>query len=251
MTTKRIIACLDVKDGKVVKGVNFLELKLKGDPVELASRYEEEGADEIVFLDITASIEKRRTLYEVVKNTASVLSIPLTVGGGIRTIEDVSMALRSGADKVSINTAAVENKMLVKEAANEFGSQAVVVAIDAKRLGNRWIVFTKSGTYNTGKDAIEWAREVENLGAGEILLTSIDRDGTRMGYNIELTKNIVDAINIPVIASGGAGKMEDFYEVFSMANADAALAAGIFHDGIIRIRKLKEYLKQKGIEVRL
>ncbi|MEM0067885.1 MAG: imidazole glycerol phosphate synthase subunit HisF [Saccharolobus sp.] len=251
MTTKRIIACLDVKDGKVVKGVNFLDLKLKGDPVELASRYEEEGADEIVFLDITASIEKRRTLYEVVKNTASVLSIPLTVGGGIRTIEDVSMALRSGADKVSINTAAVENKMLVKEAANEFGSQAVVVAIDAKRLGNRWIVFTKSGTYNTGKDAIEWAREVENLGAGEILLTSIDRDGTRMGYNIELTKNIVDAVNIPVIASGGAGKMEDFYEVFSMANADAALAAGIFHDGIIRIRKLKEYLKQKGIEVRL
>ncbi|MEM3971750.1 MAG: imidazole glycerol phosphate synthase subunit HisF [Saccharolobus sp.] len=251
MTTKRIIACLDVKDGKVVKGVNFLELKLKGDPVELASRYEEEGADEIVFLDITASIEKRRTLYEVVKNTASVLSIPLTVGGGIRTIEDVSMALRSGADKVSINTAAVENKMLVKEAANEFGSQAVVVAIDAKRLGNRWIVFTKSGTYNTGKDAIEWAREVENLGAGEILLTSIDRDGTRMGYDIELTKNIVDAVNIPVIASGGAGKMEDFYEVFSMANADAALAAGIFHDGIIRIRKLKEYLKQKGIEVRL
>ncbi|MEM4042033.1 MAG: imidazole glycerol phosphate synthase subunit HisF [Saccharolobus sp.] len=251
MTTKRIIACLDVKDGKVVKGVNFLELKLKGDPVELASRYEEEGADEIVFLDITASIEKRRTLYEVVKNTASVLSIPLTVGGGIRTIEDVSMALRSGADKVSINTAAVENKILVKEAANEFGSQAVVVAIDAKRLGNRWIVFTKSGTYNTGKDAIEWAREVENLGAGEILLTSIDRDGTRMGYDIELTKNIVDAVNIPVIASGGAGKMEDFYEVFSMANADAALAAGIFHDGIIRIRKLKEYLKQKGIEVRL
>ncbi|MEM0293119.1 MAG: imidazole glycerol phosphate synthase subunit HisF [Saccharolobus sp.] len=251
MTTKRIIACLDVKDGKVVKGVNFLDLKLKGDPVELASRYEEEGADEIVFLDITASIEKRRTLYEVVKNTASVLSIPLTVGGGIRTIEDVSMALRSGADKVSINTAAVENKMLVKEAANEFGSQAVVVAIDAKRLGNRWIVFTKSGTYNTGKDAIEWAREVENLGAGEILLTSIDRDGTKMGYNIELTKNIVDAVNIPVIASGGAGKMEDFYEVFSMANADAALAAGIFHDGIIRIRKLKEYLKQKGIEVRL
>ena len=251
MTTKRIIACLDVKDGKVVKGVNFLDLKLKGDPVELASRYEEEGADEIVFLDITANIEKRRTLYEVVKNTASVISIPLTVGGGIRTIEDVSMALRSGADKVSINTAAVENKILVKEAANEFGSQAVVVAIDAKRLGNRWIVFTKSGTYNTGKDAIEWAREVENLGAGEILLTSIDRDGTRMGYDIELTKNIVDAVNIPVIASGGAGKMEDFYEVFSMANADAALAAGIFHDGIIRIRKLKEYLKQKGIEVRL
>lgn len=251
MTTKRIIACLDVKDGKVVKGVNFLNLKLKGDPVELASKYEEEGADEIIFLDITATIEGRRALYEVVKNTASVISIPLTVGGGIRTLEDVSMALKSGADKVSINTAAVENKMLVKEAAEEFGSQAVVVAIDAKKIDKNWIVFTKSGTYNTGKNAIEWAKEVEQLGAGEILLTSIDRDGTKLGYDLELTKKIVEAVNIPVIASGGAGKMEHFYEVFTISNADAALAAGVFHDGIIRIKELKKYLRQKGLEVRI
>lgn len=251
MTTKRIIACLDVKDGKVVKGVNFLNLKLKGDPVELASKYEEEGADEIIFLDITATIEGRRALYEVVKNTASVISIPLTVGGGIRTLEDVSMALKSGADKVSINTAAVENKILVKEAAEEFGSQAVVVAIDAKKIDKNWIVFTKSGTYNTGKNAIEWAKEVEQLGAGEILLTSIDRDGTKLGYDLELTKKIVEAVNIPVIASGGAGKMEHFYEVFTISNADAALAAGVFHDGIIRIKELKKYLRQKGLEVRI
>ncbi|MDT7861004.1 MAG: imidazole glycerol phosphate synthase subunit HisF [Saccharolobus sp.] len=251
MTTKRIIACLDVKDGKVVKGVNFLNLKLKGDPVELASKYEEEGADEIIFLDITATIEGRRALYEVVKNTASVISIPLTVGGGIRTLEDVSMALKSGADKVSINTAAVENKILVKEAAEEFGSQAVVVAIDAKKIDKNWIVFTKSGTYNTGKNAIEWAKEVEQLGAGEILLTSIDRDGTKLGYDLELTKKIVEAVNIPVIASGGAGKMVHFYEVFTISNADAALAAGVFHDGIIRIKELKKYLRQKGLEVRI
>lgn len=251
MTTKRIIACLDVKDGKVVKGVNFLNLKLKGDPVELASKYEEEGADEIIFLDITATIEGRRALYEVVKNTASVISIPLTVGGGIRTLEDVSMALKSGADKVSINTAAVENKTLIKEASEEFGSQAVVVAIDAKKIDKNWIVFTKSGTYNTGKNAIEWAKEVEQLGAGEILLTSIDRDGTKLGYDLELTKKIVEAVNIPVIASGGAGKMEHFYEVFTISNADAALAAGVFHDGIIRIKELKKYLRQKGLEVRI
>ncbi|BDB97364.1 imidazole glycerol phosphate synthase subunit HisF [Saccharolobus caldissimus] len=251
MTTKRIIACLDVKDGKVVKGVNFLNLKLKGDPVELASKYEEEGADEIIFLDITATIEGRRALYEVVKNTASVISIPLTVGGGIRTLEDVSMALKSGADKVSINTAAVENKTLIKEAAEEFGSQAIVVAIDAKKIDKNWIVFTKSGTYNTGKNAIEWAKEVEQLGAGEILLTSIDRDGTKLGYDLELTKKIVEAVNIPVIASGGAGKMEHFYEVFTISNADAALAAGVFHDGIIRIKELKKYLRQKGLEVRI
>ncbi|WP_338600547.1 imidazole glycerol phosphate synthase subunit HisF [Sulfolobus tengchongensis] len=251
MTTRRIIACLDVKDGKVVKGVNFLNLQLKGDPVKLASIYEEEGADEIVFLDITATVEARKALYNVIRDTASVLSIPLTVGGGIRTIEDVSMALRSGADKVSINTAAVENKQIVKRAAEEFGSQAVVVAIDAKKVENRWIVFTKAGTHNTGLDAIAWAKEVQELGAGEILLTSIDRDGTRAGYDIELTKNIVDSVSIPVIASGGAGKMEHFYDVFSIANADAALAAGIFHDGIIKIKDLKLYLKQRGIEVRL
>ncbi|AAK40908.1 imidazole glycerol phosphate synthase subunit HisF [Saccharolobus solfataricus] len=251
MTTKRIIACLDVKDGNVVKGVNFLNLQLKGDPVSLASLYEEEGADEIVFLDITATIEARKALYNVIKDTASVLSIPLTVGGGIRTPDDVSMALRSGADKVSINTAAVESSQIVKKSAEEFGSQAVVVAIDVKKVSGNWIVFTKSGTYNTRLDAIKWAKKVEELGAGEILLTSIDRDGTRLGYDLELTRKIVDSVNIPVIASGGAGKMEHFYEVFSLAKADAALAAGIFHDGIIKIKDLKSYLSQKGIEVRM
>ncbi|QXJ29919.1 Imidazole glycerol phosphate synthase cyclase subunit HisF [Saccharolobus shibatae B12] len=251
MTTKRIIACLDVKGGNVVKGVNFLNLQFKGDPVSLASLYEEEGADEIVFLDITATIEARRALYSVIKDTASVLSIPLTVGGGIRTLDDVSMALSSGADKVSINTAAIENSQIVKKSAEEFGSQAVVVAIDAKKINGNWKVFTKSGTYNTGLDTIKWAKKVEELGAGEILLTSIDRDGTRLGYDLELTKKIVDSVNIPVIASGGAGKMEHFYDVFSLAKADAALAAGIFHDGIIKIKDLKLYLSQKGIEVRI
>ncbi len=251
MTAKRIIACLDVKDGKVVKGINFLNLKLKGDPVELASRYEEEGADEIVFLDITATIEGRKTFYKVVKDTASVLSIPLTVGGGIRTLDDISTALSSGADKVSINTAAVENKMIIRQGAMEFGSQAIVVAIDGKKVGDRWLVFTKSGTYNTNIDVIRWAREVNELGAGEILLTSIDRDGTRLGYDIELTKKVVEEVNVPVIASGGAGKLEHFYEVFSIANVDAALAAGIFHDGIIRIKELKKYLRERGVEVRI
>ncbi len=251
MTTKRIIACLDVKDGRVVKGVNFLNLKDKGDPVELASRYEEEGADEIVFLDISATIEGRKTLLEVVKDTASVLSIPLTVGGGVRTLDDVSRLLANGADKVCINTAAVENKQLISVASREFGAQAIVVAIDAKRINDKWIVFTKAGTYNTGLDAIKWASEVERLGAGEILLTSIDKDGTRDGYDYELTKKVVDVVKIPVIASGGAGKIEHFYQVFSYSNADAALAAGIFHDGVIRIQELKKYLLQRGIEVRL
>jgi len=249
MTTKRIIACLDVKNGRVVKGVNFMDLKDKGDPVELAARYEEEGADEIVFLDITATIEGRKALLDAVKNTASVLSIPLTVGGGIRTIEDVSRILGNGADKVSINTAAIENKKIITQASEQFGAQAVVVAIDAKRVNDDFLVFTRSGTYNTGINAINWAKEVEGLGAGEILLTSIDRDGTRQGYDIELTQRIVNAVNIPVIASGGAGKMEDFYEVLKFA--DAALAAGVFHDGVIRIPELKRYLLSRGIEVRL
>ncbi|BAK54589.1 imidazole glycerol phosphate synthase subunit HisF [Sulfurisphaera tokodaii] len=249
MTAKRIIACLDVKNGRVVKGVNFLNLKDKGDPVELASRYEEEGADEIVFLDITATIEGRKALLEVVKNTASVLSIPLTVGGGIRTIEDVSRILGNGADKVSINTAAVENKKIITEASEQFGAQAIVVAIDVKRVNNSFIVFTRSGTYNTGIDAIQWAKEVEKLGAGEILLTSIDKDGTREGYDIELTKEVNNSVNIPVIASGGAGKMEHFYEVLKVA--DAALAAGVFHDGVIKIPELKRFLLEKGIEVRV
>jgi cyclase len=251
MTTKRIIACLDVKNGRVVKGVNFLNLKDKGDPAELAAKYEEEGADEIVFLDISATIEGRRTLLDVVRNTASVLSIPLTVGGGIRSLEDVSRILSSGADKVSINTAAVENKQIITQASEEFGAQAVVVAIDAKIEGNSWIVYTKSGTFRTGLEAISWAKEVESLGAGEILLTSIDKDGTRSGYDIKLTIAVAEAVNIPVIASGGAGKPEHFFEVLTEGKADAALAAGIFHDGVIRIKDLKYYLKTKGVDMRI
>ncbi|MCC6045703.1 MAG: imidazole glycerol phosphate synthase subunit HisF [Ignisphaera sp.] len=249
--TKRIIPCLDVKNGRVVKGINFVNLRDKGDPVELAARYEEEGADEIVFLDITASIEGRETLFKVVRETASVLTIPLTVGGGIRSLEDISKALSSGADKVSINTAAVENPQLVSKAADEFGSQSIVVAIDAKKVGGSYIVFTRSATYNTGLNAIEWAKRVADLGAGEILLTSIDRDGTRLGYDIELTRSVAEAVPIPVIASGGAGILEHFYEVLTEGKADAALAAGVFHDGVIRIRELKCYLAMRGVEVRL
>jgi cyclase len=242
---------LDVKHGRVVKGVNFVNLRDKGDPVELAARYEEEGADEIVFLDITASLECRETLFRVVRDTASVLTIPLTVGGGIRSLEDISKALASGADKVSINTAAVESPILIARASEEFGSQSIVVAIDAKRVGERYIVFTKSATYNTGIDAIEWAKRVAELGAGEILLTSIDRDGTRLGYDVELTRLVSEATPVPIIASGGAGILEHFYEVLTAGKADAALAAGVFHDGVIRIRELKLYLLRKGVEVRL
>ncbi len=248
---KRIIACLDVKSGRVVKGVNFLDLKDKGDPVELASRYEEEGADEIVFLDISATIEDRKTLFNVVKDTASVLSIPLTVGGGIRSYEDFRLALSSGADKVSINTAAIENPGLISSASQDFGAQAVVVAIDAKRVGDTWRVFTRSGSHDAKLDAVKWATEVSNLGAGEILLTSIDRDGTRKGYDVELTREVSSRVKIPVIASGGAGKPEHFLDVFNSGLADAALAAGIFHDGTVKIEELKIYLKEKGVEVRL
>jgi cyclase len=249
--TKRIIPCLDVKNGRVVKGVNFANLRDKGDPVELAVRYEDEGADEIVFLDITASLEGRETLFRVVRDTASVLTIPLTVGGGIRSLEDISKALTNGADKVSINTAAVENPSLITKASDEFGSQSIVVAIDAKRVGERFLVFTKSATYNTGLNAVEWARRVAELGAGEILLTSIDRDGTRLGYDVELTRLVSEAAHIPVIASGGAGTLKHFYDVLTLGRADAALAAGVFHDGVIRIRELKLYLLERGVEVRL
>jgi len=251
MTAKRIIPCLDVKDGRVVKGVNFLNLKDKGDPVELASRYEEEGADEIVFLDISATVEGRKTLFEKVRQTAEVISVPLTVGGGIRSLQDAEKAFDSGADKVSINTAAVENKGLITQIADQFGRQALVVAIDAKRVGNSFRVFVRSGTQDTGLEVVAWAREVEALGAGEILLTSIDRDGTRMGYDIELTDAVSRAVRIPVIASGGAGEMRHFLEVFERTKADAALAAGVFHEGLIRIPELKSYLKKNGVEVRL
>ena len=251
MTAKRIIPCLDVKDGRVVKGVNFLNLKDKGDPVELASRYEEEGADEIVFLDISATVEGRKTLFEKVRQTAEVISVPLTVGGGIRSLQDAEKAFDSGADKVSINTAAVENKGLITQIADQFGSQALVVAIDAKRVGNSFRVFVRSGTQDTGLEVVAWAKEVEALGAGEILLTSIDRDGTRMGYDIELIDAVSRAVRIPVIASGGAGEMRHFLEVFERTEADAALAAGVFHEGLIRIPELKSYLKKNGVEVRL
>lgn len=246
---KRIIPCLDVKDGRVVKGVKFQDLKDKGNPVELAAKYEEEGADEIVLLDITASLENRKTILDVVKDTASVLTIPLTVGGGIKDLNDISMLLSSGADKVSINTAAINQPRLISIASHEFGSKCIVIAIDAKKVGDQYIVFTYSGTYNTGLNAVEWAKTAVELGAGEILLTSIDRDGTRAGYDIELTKAVVEAVNVPVIASGGAGTMEHFYEV--LVYADAALAAGVFHDGVIRIKDLKRYLLSRGVEVRI
>lgn len=251
MTAKRIIPCLDVRGGRVVKGIKFVDLKDKGDPVELASRYEDEGADEIVFLDITATIEERNTLFDVVKDTASVLSIPLAVGGGLRTLNDLYRALSSGADKVSINTAAVEHPDLIKAASMEFGSQSVVVAVDVKNVGSKYLVCIKSGTTMTNLDVRTWVKNVEELGAGEILLTSIDRDGTRLGYDVELVKIVSKTVSIPIIASGGAGHHVHFYEVLSEGGADAALAAGVFHDGLIRIDDLKKYLRNLGVEVRL
>jgi len=252
MLAKRVIVCLDVKDGRVVKGINFLDLQDAGDPVESASLYSREGADEIVFLDITASIEKRATILEVVKNTAEQVFIPLTVGGGIRNLEDIRLMLKSGADKVSINTTAVENSILVKEAAEEFGTQCIVVAIDAKmRKPSQWQVFTYGGTKPTDLDAVQWAKRVEELGAGEILLTSMDKDGTNEGYDLDLTKAISEAVNIPVIASGGAGSPNHLYMAFAEGKADAALAASIFHYGKFSIKETKEYLKKKGIAVRI
>ncbi|KUK14109.1 MAG: imidazole glycerol phosphate synthase subunit HisF [Synergistetes bacterium] len=254
MLAKRIIPCLDVKEGRVVKGINFLNLRDAGDPVELAKVYNEEGADELVFLDITASLENRDTMLRVIERVSEKLFIPLTVGGGIRDINDIRSALLAGADKVSINTAAVRNPEIIRESANMFGRQCIVVAIDAKKTGktkSSWEVFIKSGTQPTGIDAVEWAKTVESLGAGEILLTSMDRDGTEDGYDIELTKAIATNVRIPVIASGGAGKLEDFLAVFSEAKASAALAATLFHYGKIRIKDLKIFLKEKGINVRL
>jgi len=247
---KRIIPCLDVAGGRVVKGVHFRNLRYAGDPVELAALYEEQGADELVFLDISATPEQREPIYRVVRDVASTLSIPFTVGGGVRSLREFGRLLDSGADKVSINTAAVRNPALVHEAAAEYGSQSVVVAIDAKRRpGGWWEVFVAGAREPTGLDAVEWARRVAALGAGEILLTSIDRDGTRMGYDLELTRRIVEAVSIPVIASGGAGCPHHFLEAF-MVGADAALAAGIFHYGVYSIREVKEYLLRRGVEVR-
>jgi cyclase len=245
MLSKRIIPCLDVKDGRVVKGVNFVDLKDAGDPVETARAYSLEGADEIVYLDITASIEKRSAMLEIVVKTAEQVFIPLTVGGGIRNIEDIRLLLRSGADKVSLNTAAIENPGLVEEASEEFGTQCIVVAIDAKinhkPPAKQWEVYTYGGRKPVGLDAVEWAKKTEGLGAGEILLTSMDRDGTLDGYDLELTRTISEAVNIPVIASGGAGNLEHLYDAFTQGKADAALAASIFHYGE----------KNKGIPVRI
>ncbi len=251
MLTKRIIPCLDVDKGRVVKGMQFVNLKDAGDPVELADFYNQEGADELVFLDITASAEKRKTMVEIARRTAERVFIPFTVGGGIKNIEEIKEILRAGADKVSINTAAVKNPQLVTESAKKFGSQCIVVAIDAKRAGSSWEVYIHGGRTPTGLDAVEWAKKVEKLGAGEILLTSMDRDGSQIGYDLELTKAIASAVNIPVIASGGAGNLTHFYEVLTKAGADAALAASLFHYGTLRINKVKEYLRQKGVPVRL
>jgi cyclase len=249
---RRIIPCLDIRAGRVVKGVRFVDLRDAGDPVAHAQFYEEEGADELVFLDITASVEDRGILLEVVRRVAEVLSIPFTVGGGVRDVEDFRALLRAGADKVSINTAAVQHPERITEAARRFGSQCVVVAIDAKQVGpDRWEVYIHGGRTPTGLDAVSWAREAERRGAGEILLTSIDADGTREGYDLALTRAVAEAVGIPVIASGGAGAPEHFYRVFTEGKADAALAASLFHFRELRIADLKRYLAERGIPVRL
>lgn len=252
MLAKRIIPCLDVDQGRVVKGVNFVNLRDAGDPVELAALYDREGADELVFLDITASAEGREIMLEVARRTAEEVFIPFTVGGGLRTLEDIRRMLAVGADKVSLNTAAVKNPQLIREAASRFGSQCVVVAIDARQVGaGRWEVYIHGGRTPTGIDALAWAREVEKLGAGEILLTSMDRDGTKDGFDIDLTRAVVDAVRIPVIASGGVGTPEHIAAGLTAGGADAALAASIFHFGEYSIRAVKEYLAARGIPVRL
>lgn len=252
MLSKRIIPCLDVKDGRVVKGVNFIDLRDAGDPVESAKYYNEQGADELVFLDITASSDCRNTITDVVERTACEVFMPLTVGGGIRTVEDFREILLSGADKVAVNSAAVLNKNIIAEAADKFGSQCVVLAIDAKRKPDgSFTVYINGGRKDMGLDAIEWAKEGERLGAGEILLTSMDCDGTKNGFDIELTRKITEAVNIPVIASGGGGQLEHFYDVFEQTNCDAALAASLFHFRELTINQVKEYLHERGIPVRM
>lgn len=255
MLSKRIIPCLDVKDGRVVKGVNFVELRDAGDPVEIAQRYDEEGADELTFLDITASHERRRIILEVVRKTAETVFMPLTVGGGVREIQDIRDLLNAGADKVSINTAAVNRPEFVQEAAERFGAQCIVVAIDAKRQplgeGSGWEVYIHGGRTPTGLDAVAWARRMESYGAGEILLTSMDRDGTKAGYDIELTRAIADAVTVPVIASGGVGTLQHIYQGLTAGGADAALAASIFHYREYTIRQCKDFLADRGVRVRI
>lgn len=253
MFTKRIIPCLDVNNGRVVKGVNFVNLRDAGDPVEVAKAYDREGADELVFLDITASSDNRGTVVDMVRRVAENVFIPFTVGGGIRTVDDFRMLLREGADKISINSSAINNPRLITDAAEIFGSQCVVVAIDARKRenGEGWTVYKNGGRIDVGLDAVEWAAEAEKLGAGEILLTSMDCDGTKAGYDLKLTRAIADAVKIPVIASGGAGNMEHFYDALTEGGADAALAASLFHYRELEIRTLKEYLKGRGVPVRL
>ena len=264
MLAKRIIPCLDVKDGRVVKGVRFVDLRDAGDPVEAALAYDAQGADELVFLDITASHEGRETMLDVVRRTAEGIYMPLTVGGGIRSIEDVRRLLRAGADKVSLNTAALERPAVIHEAAERFGSQCIVVAIDARgrasrggasgeasgEMDRRWTVYTHGGRRPTGRDALEWAREAVELGAGEILLTSMDRDGTKDGYDLELTRAVAEGVTVPVIASGGAGSLEHLWEGLTAGRADAVLAASIFHFGIHTIAEAKAYLRERGVVVR-
>lgn len=250
MLTKRIIPCLDVKAGRVVKGTNFVGLRDAGDPVELAKRYDMERADELVFLDITASHEGRGTMVEVANSCASQVFIPFTVGGGIRTVEDMRVMLAAGADKISVNSAAVKNPQLIAEGAKRFGSQCVVLAVDAKRADNGWEIYVNGGRKPTGIDCLEWVRRGVALGAGEILLTSMDADGTKDGYDIELTRAVSEAVNVPVIASGGAGELAHFYDVLVDGKADAVLAASVFHYGKYTIRQVKEYLRGRGVEVR-
>ena len=254
MFTKRIIPCLDVNNGRVVKGVNFVNLRDAGDPVEIAKAYDKAGADELVFLDITASSDDRSTVVDMVRKVAECVFIPFTVGGGIRTVDDFKALLREGADKISINSSAINRPELIREAAEKFGSQCVVVAIDAKRRadGSGWNIYKNGGRIDMGIDAVEWAKKVEALGAGEILLTSMDCDGTKTGYDLELTRTIAENVSIPVIASGGAGNLEHFYEALGEeGKADAALAASLFHYKELEIREVKEYLREKGVSVRL
>lgn len=252
MLTKRIIPCLDVKGGRVVKGTNFVGLRDAGDPVELAKKYDDERADELVFLDITASHEGRGTMIEVAKSCAAKVFIPFTVGGGIRTTEDMREMLKAGADKISVNSAAVKNPSLISDGAKKFGSQCIVLAVDAKRRENSsdWEIFVNGGRTPTGLDCIEWVKKAVALGAGEILLTSMDADGTKDGYDIELTRAVSEAVNVPVIASGGAGEMDHFYRVLTEGKADAVLAASVFHYGKYKIRQVKDFLKNHGVEVR-
>jgi len=248
---KRVIPCLDVTAGRVVKGVNFVDLRDAGDPVEIAARYDEQGADEVCFLDITASSDEREILLNVIEAVAARVFIPLTVGGGVRKVEDVRRLLNAGADKVSINTAAVQNPELVREASGIVGCQCIVVAIDAKKKGSSWEVFTHGGRKATGLDAVEWARRMETAGAGEILLTSMDRDGTRDGFDLGLTRAVADAVGVPVIASGGVGSKDDFAKGVLDGGADAVLAASVFHFGELTVRQVKDHMSSRGIEVRL